>query len=165
VGALTGLHQQVRVLEGQDATAELTVSSLEGTWLAHIAAHGHFRSDSPLFSSLSLMDGPLTVHDLTRLKRPPYRMILSACEVGQGETVGSDELLGLVTSLLAMGTAGVMASVVPVNDEAAVEVMLQVHTGLAAGRSLGEAWLAARDRAADDVLASATAASFTAWGA
>jgi tetratricopeptide (TPR) repeat protein len=165
VGALRGLHRQVRVLLGHDATAERAVSSLEGTWLAHIAAHGQFRSDSPLFSSLSLTDGPLTVHDLSRLKRPPYRMVLSACDVGAGEAVGSDELLGLVTSLLAMGTAGVMASVVPVNDAAAVRVMVRVHAELAGGKTLAEAWLAARDEAASDVLARASAASFTAWGA
>jgi tetratricopeptide (TPR) repeat protein len=165
VNALRSVHRNVSALEGGGATAERALASLEGTWLAHIVAHGYFRSDSPLFSSLTLDDGPLTVHDLDRLKRPPHRMILSACEVGGGEAVGSDEILGLVTSLLAMGTAGVMASVVPVNDEAAVGVMVRVHTELAGGRDLGEAWLAAREEASGDPLAAATAASFTAWGA
>jgi CHAT domain len=165
VSALRGVHRNVRVLEGAGATAERALASLEGSWLAHIVAHGHFRSDSPLFSSLTLDDGPLTVHDLDRLKRPPHRTVLSACEVGGGEAVGSDEILGLVTSLLAMGTAGIMASVVPVNDEAAVAVMVRVHTELAAGRDLGESWLAAREDASGDSLATATAASFTAWGA
>jgi hypothetical protein len=54
---------------------------------------------------------------------------------------------------------------VPVNDKAAVPVMLRVHTELATGRSLAEAWLAARAEAAGNPLAAATAASFTAWGA
>ena len=35
--------------------------------LAHVAAHGHFRAESPLFSSLDLADGPLAVHDFERL--------------------------------------------------------------------------------------------------
>jgi CHAT domain-containing protein len=35
---------------------------------AHVAAHGVFRADSPMFSSLRLADGPLTVHDLERLR-------------------------------------------------------------------------------------------------
>ena len=44
-------------------------SALDGAWIAHIAAHGTFRSDSPLFSSLRLDDGPLTVYDFERLQR------------------------------------------------------------------------------------------------
>ena len=164
VASVKGLHGRVSVLRGGRATAERTLSSLDGAWLAHVAAHGSFRSDSPLFSSLMLDDGPLTVHDLDRLKQPPYRMLLSACNVGGGEAVGADEALGLVTSLLGLGTAGVLASVVPVNDDAAVGVMSHVHTELARGHNLAEAWRAARRQSAADPLAAATAASFTAWG-
>jgi hypothetical protein len=165
VAALEDLHRDVIVLHGGDATAERTIGSLEGAWLAHIAAHGSFRSDSPLFSSLALDDGPLTVHDLDRLEQAPYRVLLSACDVGAGEAVGSDELLGVVTSLLALGTTGVLASVVPVNDLAAVPVMVRTHVDLGRGRTLAEASLAARTEAAGDPLAAATAASFTPWGA
>ena len=51
------------------ATVEAAMAALDGAGLAHVAAHGHFRADSPLFSSLELADGPLTVHDLERLQR------------------------------------------------------------------------------------------------
>ena len=70
-----------------------------------------------------------------------------------------------MSSLLAMGTRTVLASVVPVNDRATVGVMRDVHDGRRAGGSLAEGWLAARQSAADDPLAQATAAAFTAWGA
>jgi CHAT domain-containing protein len=163
VGQLRHLHRRVESLEGDQATAERAMSALDGVWLAHIAAHGTFRSDSPLFSSLNLRDGPLTVYDLDRLRRPPYRIILSACDVGGGEAVGSDELLGLVSSLLGLGSTGVLAAAVAVNDRAAVPMMTRIHAELAAGASLAESWLAARVEATEP-LAVATAASFTAWG-
>ncbi len=164
VASLARLHPQSSVLAGPDASSDKALDLLNGAWLAHIAAHGSFRSDSPLFSNLTLHDGPLTVHDIDRLGQPPYRMILSACEVGGGEAVGADELLGLVSSLLALGTAGVLASVVPVHDQAAVGTMVEVHSMLARGYDLPQAWLAARVAASGDPLATATAASFTSWG-
>ena len=47
---------------------------------AHVAAHGEFRADNPLFSCLHLADGPLTAYDLQRLRRPPQLLVLSSCE-------------------------------------------------------------------------------------
>ena len=47
------------------------LAALDGAWLAHIAAHGRFRADSPLFSSLRMHDGPLTVYDFEQLHRAP----------------------------------------------------------------------------------------------
>ncbi len=151
------------LLRDGDATVERTLAALDGARLAHVAAHGDFRPDSPMFSSLVLDDGPLTVHDLELLGRAPHRLVLSACDSGVMVPVGADELLGLTAALLSLGTAGVLASVAEVNDEATVPFMLQVHERLAAGDDLASALLAART-AADDPLAEATAASFVALG-
>jgi CHAT domain-containing protein len=100
----------------------------------------------------------LTVHDLERLRQPPYRLVLSACDSGVAASVGGDDLLGLSTALLGLGTAGVLASCVPVNDAASVPVALAVHRALAGGADLAGALLAARQQADDPVVA-ATAAS------
>ena len=64
------------------ALVDPVIAALDGAELAHIAAHGHFRADNPLFSSLELHDGPLTVHDLEGLRRAPRQVVLSACESG-----------------------------------------------------------------------------------
>lgn len=48
-GALPALR--ATVLTGKTATAEATLAALDGAALAHLACHGHFRADSPLFSS------------------------------------------------------------------------------------------------------------------
>ena len=147
------------------ATADHVLSALDGAWLAHIAAHSTFRADNPMFSSILLDDGPLTVHDFERLGRAPYQMILAGCDSGVAAPVGADELLGLVSSLGPLGAAGIVASVVPVNDIAAVPLMLALHDALRRGATLPAALQAARQAAGDDPLAAATAHSFVALGA
>ncbi len=104
----------------------------------------HFRADSPLFSSLQLDDGPLAVHDLEGLRRAPYLVILSSCDSAALAPVGADGLLGLAGALSARGTADFLASVGPVNDQAATELMLALHQQLRQGRTLAEAVCAAR---------------------
>lgn len=164
VADLRRLHADAVVLGGGAATVDRTLEVLEGARLAHIAAHGTFRGDAPLFSSLMLADGPLMVHDLDRLSRPPRSVVLSACDSGGVHPIGADEALGLVSSLLAMGTHSVVASVNPVNDAATVRLMAVVHTAVAAGGSLADGLRAARSAAGGDPMLAATAASFTVWG-
>ncbi|MBS2937465.1 CHAT domain-containing protein [Nocardioides sp. J2M5] len=152
------------VLDGEAATAAATLTALDGASLAHVAAHGRFREDSPLFSSLALADGPLLVHDLQQLRHPPHRVVLSACESGVLAPVGDQELLGLSAALLSMGTAGVVSALAEVDDAATVEVMVALHAALRRGAGLGEALHAARAAAGTDPVLVATAASFTAMG-
>ena len=128
------------------------MAALDGATLAHVAAHGRFRPDSPLFSSLEMADGPLTVHDLERLRVAPYRLILSACESGVLAPVGADELLGLASALFSIGTAGLVCSVAEVNDDATAALMLDLHDHLTrdADGGLAGALLAARRAAQGD---------------
>jgi tetratricopeptide (TPR) repeat protein len=165
VAQLRSQYPESVMLGHGSATAEHVLGALDGAWLAHIAAHGTFRADNPMFSSLRLDDGPLTVHDFERLARAPYWLVLSSCDSGVAAPVGADELLGLVSSLVPLGAAGIVASVVPVNDEAAVPVMLALHDALQRGATLAEALLTARQSVSSDPLAHATAHSFLALGA
>ncbi|MER5297331.1 CHAT domain-containing protein, partial [Streptomyces pharetrae] len=158
-------YPQARVLEEEDARVPRVLRELDGAALAHIAAHGTFRADSPMFSSLRMADGPLIVHDFERLDRSPYRIILSSCDTARLASVGADELLGLVTALLPLGTAGVVASSAPVNDAAVVPLMLALHKGIGAGLSLAEALRDARAALPGDALHQATGWAFTAFGA
>ena len=165
VAQLHSQYPESVMLGHGSATAEHVLGALDGAWLAHIAAHGTFRADNPMFSSLRLDDGPLTVHDFERLARAPYWLVLSSCDSGVAAPVGADELLGLVSSLVPLGATGIVASVVPVNDEAAVPVMLALHDALQGGATMADALLAARKAVSDDPLAHATAHSFLALGA
>lgn len=164
VPAVAAQDAGAEVLDGDRATVSASLAALDGAALAHVAAHGHFREDSPLFSSLALADGPLLVHDLQHLERPPHRVVLSACESGVMAPVGDQELLGLAAALLSMGTAGVVSSLAEVDDAATVEVMVALHAALRSGGGLGDALLAARQVGADEPVLAATAASFTVLG-
>lgn len=164
VPAVAAEDPQAKVLDGDEATVSAALAALDGASLAHVAAHGHFREDSPLFSSLTLADGPLLVHDLQALERPPHRVVLSACESGVMQPVGDQELLGLAAALLSMGTAGVVSSLAEVDDAATVDVMVSLHARLRQGGGLGDAMLEAREAASGDPVLAATAASFTVLG-
>ena len=165
VSALAKLYDHPTVLAGSEATSQRVLHALEGARLAHVAAHGTFRADSPLFSSLRLHDGALTVYDFEQLDRAPYRMVLPSCDSGVQASAGADELLGLVNSLLPLGTAGVIAAIVPLNDEATVPAMLALHQHLRAGRTLAESLHLLRQERAGDPVTHATVASLVALGA
>jgi hypothetical protein len=152
------------VLADREATADNAMAALDDAWTAHVAAHGIFRGENPLFSSLRLDDGPLTVYDLARLRRAPQRLVLSSCESAVAAHVGADELLGMVSALVPLGTASLLASVVPVNDAATVPLMVAFHDQLLAGCGFADALVAARTSASDDPVAVGTAVSFVALG-
>jgi len=165
ITTLRRTYEDARVLANGTATCEDALKALNGAWLAHIAAHGVLRADNPLFSALTLDDGPLTVYDLERLRRAPYRLILSACESGIGTKAGADEVLGLASAVISLGTAGLLGSTVIVDDAAVVEVSLIVHEHLRAGTDLAHALYRARQATAGDPVAHATSLAFLALGA
>ncbi len=165
VPVVAQLYDDVTVLSDGDATTARVLNALDGAWLAHIAAHGIFRTDSPLFSSLRMHDGPLTVYDFEQLRRAPYRLVLSSCDSGMLAPAGADELLGLASSLLPLGTAGIIASIVPLNDYAVVPIMLHVHRYLRAGQTLAESMHSVRCGLNGDSIQRATAVSLLALGA
>ena len=120
VGQLHARYPQAELLGHGTATAERVLRALDGAWLAHIAAHGTFRADNPLFSSLRARRRTAHRVRLRAAGRAPYQLLLPSCDSAIAAAVGADELLGLVSSLIPLGAAGIIASVVPVNDLAAV---------------------------------------------
>ena len=171
-GALTEAATVARMyadsilLVGKDATAGCVTSRMPGASLLHLAAHGHVRSDNPLFSSVELADGPLTVYEIDRLARAPHHVVLSACDTGRSQTVAGEEILGFGAAMLGSGTATLVAPVVAVPDLATVELMVAYHRGLVANRSPAQA-LADAQAAVDpvDSVGRAAAAAFICLGA
>ena len=165
VPALAPLYDDVTVLADPDASSKRLLDALDGAWLGHIAAHGTFRADSPLFSSLRMADGPLTVYDFEQLRRAPHLLILPSCDSGRLAPAGADELLGLTSSMLPLGTAGVVASVAPLNDHAAVPLMLSLHQHLRSGQTLAGSLCMVRRQVSDDPVLLGAAWSLVALGA
>ena len=144
IASLAGAYPDAIVLDGAAATTAATASALDGAGLAHVACHGHFRSDHPMFSSLSLADGPLTVYDLERLKAAPTTLVLSACESGLSEIRPGDEVMGLSAALFSLGTRALIASVAPVPDHTTRRLMLDFHANLTKGGGPAAALAAAQ---------------------
>ncbi len=94
------------------------------------------------------------------------RMVLSGCESGRASPAGADELLGLASSMMPMGTVGIAAAVVPVSDRVTPGIMGSLHEHVAGGAGLPDALRLARMAAAatDDPVTLATACSFLALG-
>jgi tetratricopeptide (TPR) repeat protein len=139
VRELAALYPRARCLSGDAATGAAVTGAFQRAVHAHVAAHGSFRTDNPLFSSLELADGPLTVYEIEALGHAPARLVLSACDSARAAVMVGDELLGLSSALFSLGTSTVVGSVVPVRDESARELMVAFHRRLAAGRSPAEA--------------------------
>ncbi|MGH3979759.1 MAG: CHAT domain-containing protein, partial [Pseudonocardiaceae bacterium] len=153
-------------LSGADATVEAVGAALRGASVAHLATHGRIRGDNPLFSSLLLADGPLTVYDLERLDAVPHTVVLAACDAGRSVVRAGDEPLGLSAAFLGLGTRQLVAAVVPIPDGAAVELMTDFHRLLANGMSAAEALARVQHQwAGGPPGARAAAAAFVCMGA
>ena len=144
LAAVARLRPSARVLTGAEATGSATLRAIDGAAVAHIICHGNLRSDSPLFTSLELADGPLHAYDLQRLRRAPELVVLSACDVGSAQARPGDELLGFASMLLALGTRNVIASVVAVPDAGAERLMRALHQALVRGQRPAPALASAR---------------------
>jgi CHAT domain-containing protein len=104
----------------------------------HIACHGQFRRDNPMFSSLRLSDGSITVRDVCAMKLSAEIVTLSACETGLNSIFAGDELLGLSRGFLSAGASSMLLSLWTVNDEATGELMQTFYTELKKGKSGAE---------------------------
>ncbi|HLF75464.1 MAG TPA: CHAT domain-containing tetratricopeptide repeat protein [Anaerolineales bacterium] len=124
-------------LEEQASRAEIhrTISDCR---TLHLAAHGDFRLDNPLFSGLALADGWLTTMDIFNLRLKASLVTLSACQTGRNVLGGGDELLGLMRAFISRGTASVALTLWAVEDRSTAQIMETFYRNLVAGRGKGE---------------------------
>jgi CHAT domain-containing protein len=138
------MYPRATVVTPPASTSQAVARLLDGATLAHLACHGWLRSDNPLFSSLVLSDGPLTVQELQTRGVAPHRLVLASCQSGADVSYAGDEVLGFVSALLARGTAGIVASIAAIPDVAAVDLMCGLHERLVKGQTLAHALSEAR---------------------
>ncbi len=118
---------------GAQATLESLRRDTGECDLLHLACHGLFRRDNPLFSALKLHDGWLTAGDVLQLKLSGAFVTLSACESGRSQVIGGDELLGLPYAFLGAGAQGLLVSLWLVDDETTATLMPLFYQQLAQG--------------------------------
>ena len=133
LAALAPLFAESTTLIDSQATIAALREQAARVDVIHLACHGQFRPDSPLFSSLKLGDGWLTARDAYTLDTRAGLVALSACETGVSAVAPGDELLGLVRGFLYAGAPTLLLSLWTVDDEATAELMRDFYTSLRAG--------------------------------
>jgi CHAT domain-containing protein/tetratricopeptide (TPR) repeat protein len=139
IATLAPLFPAGQVLLNGAATRAALLAQAPTADLLHLACHGRFRADNPLFSALQLSDGWFTVHDAAQLKLRCNLVTLSACETGVNTSAPGDELLGLVRGFLLAGAPTLLVSLWTVDDAATAEMMTLFYTRLLAGDSAAAA--------------------------
>jgi CHAT domain-containing protein len=148
--AVAPLFDRPIILLESQATLAALRSHAPRADILHLACHGQFRPDNPLFSSLRLADSWLTVRDAYTLDLHCGLVVLSACETGVNTVAPGDELIGLARGFFSAGSPSVLVSLWTVDDEATARLMQRFYERLLAGDGPATALRAAqRDLLAD----------------
>ena len=99
----------------------------------HIASHGFFRQDNPMFSGIRMGDSYLSLYDLYQLKLPAELITLSGCATGLTTVAAGDELMGLVRGLLQAGARSLLLSLWNVHDRSTTELMKSFYAHFGSG--------------------------------
>jgi CHAT domain-containing protein/tetratricopeptide (TPR) repeat protein len=132
------LRPPVRLALGGEATRAALLAEAPGARLVHLASHGLFRRDHPLFSSVLLADGRLSFYDVFRMGLSCDLVVLSACETGRNDEAPGEELLGLSGGFLQAGARAVVVSLWNVLDRSSALFMEHFYAHLGAGRTAAE---------------------------
>ena len=164
--AVESLKLDVSIAAGAGATAATVRSMFASVDVVHVAAHGTFRSDHPLLSTLRLHDGEATLYDTVPERVASRLVVLSSCEGGAHGSSDGSEVLGLGAVMLARGAASVLAPLTVVRELECADFVADVHARLAGHIAIGAALAAVRCRwlADDDLSRWAVASSFTCFG-
>lgn len=137
------------MLAGMEATHDNLMRLAPQARFLHIASHGHFRRDNPMFSFLKLADSRLSFYNLLDLKLNAEMVTLSACHTGMNKVFPGDELHGLMRGFLYAGAPALIMSLWAVNDRSTSELMSEMYSLIRAGvnkrSALRRAQLAIKD--------------------
>ncbi|HLM54609.1 MAG TPA: CHAT domain-containing protein, partial [Pyrinomonadaceae bacterium] len=146
LAAVAPLFPEATTLLDSEATLAALREHAPAADVLHLACHGQFRPDNPLFSSLKLGDGWLTVRDAYGLDFRGGLVTLSACETGVSAVAPGDELIGLARGFFSTGAQTLILSLWTVDDEATAELMKDFYASLRTGSRPAAALRAAQLR-------------------
>jgi len=139
VDALSRVLPNARLFVDDEATESVLQDHGPKSKSVHIATHGYFRQDNPMFSSIRLGTSHLSLYDMAHLQLPVELVVLSGCATGLNVVTPGDELMGLVRGLLQAGAQSLVLSLWDVHDDSTKEFMVEFYTQLQQGRSKAEA--------------------------
>lgn len=129
---------------GDRATTAAVREAAPVCGILHLACHGLFRADSPMFSALKLYDGWLTAADVSGIDLSGALVTLSACESGRSQVIGGDEVLGLKRAFLSAGVATLVVGLWLVQDVTTAALMTSWYARMRGGAERAAALRAAQ---------------------
>lgn len=123
VRSVAAILPNAELFVGTDASGKVLSDKAPVCHTIHIATHGSYRPDNPMFSGIRLGDSFLTLYDLYRLRLPVDLITLSGCSTGLNVVAAGDELIGLMRGLLTAGARTLLLSLWDVNDSSTVQLM------------------------------------------
>jgi CHAT domain-containing protein/tetratricopeptide (TPR) repeat protein len=136
---LASMFPNSALLLNESATRAAFRERSRRTSFLHIASHGVFRQDNPMFSGFKLADGWMTALDLFASPCESNLVTLSGCKSGMTQVTGSDDLLGLMRGFLYSGARSLMLSLWNVDDECTARLMSHFYTAWRTGMSKSKA--------------------------
>jgi len=133
VRAVAGVLPGAELIVGAAANESALREKGAHSRLIHIATHGSFRQDNPMFSGIRLGGAYLNLYDLYQLKLEAELVTLSGCATGMNVVSPGDELLGLVRGLLYAGAHSLLLTLWDVHDRSTAEFMTHFYRRLAGG--------------------------------
>jgi CHAT domain-containing protein/predicted negative regulator of RcsB-dependent stress response len=149
IRAIGSLFPNAVKLTGPRATRDNLLRAAPSARYLHLASHGYFRRDNPMFSFLKLADSNLNFYSLLDLRLNAEMVTLSACHTGVNKVFPGDELQGLMRGFLHAGAPSLVASLWATSDDSTSKLMKRMYTEITAGASkraaLRTAQLAVKD--------------------
>jgi CHAT domain-containing protein/tetratricopeptide (TPR) repeat protein len=149
IQSLASLFPDSITLTGRNATRRNLLKEAPRARFLHLASHGYFRRDNPMFSFLKLADSQLNFYSLLDLNLSAEMVTLSACHTGVNRVFPGDELHGLMRGFLHAGAPSLVASLWASSDASTTQLMKNLYRRISEGESkraaLREAQLAVKD--------------------
>jgi CHAT domain-containing protein len=127
VQSVAAMLPEAELYLGEQASAKVLWEKGPETGLLHIATHGTYRQDNPMFSGIRLGDGYVNLCDLYQLRLNAKLVTLSGCATGMNFVAAGDELLGLQRGLFRAGATSLLLSLWDVHDRSTAELMQEFY--------------------------------------
>lgn len=127
------------LLLGEEANEEALRRHGAHCRFVHLATHGFFRRDNPMFSAIQLGTSRLSLFDLYDLRLEAEMVVLSGCGTGLNAVLGTEELVGLTRGLLYAGARSALVTLWDIHDASAAAFMGRFYQYLAQGSQRAEA--------------------------
>jgi CHAT domain-containing protein len=124
---------------GTAASHEVFHQQARSSRIIHVATHGSFRPDNPMFSGIRLGDGYLYLYELYQLQLSAELLTLSGCATGLNVIAAGDEVLGLIRGALYAGARSLLLTLWEVNDRSSAQFMTSFYRRLPGSRTKAEA--------------------------